>query len=190
METGNMTSNFSEHTEMFDTLLHNINCEEKYSILDAGSGRTSLTIITEKFKNSYVDAVCFPGDSRKIDSIKANVTRSNYTVIERDICNYTGWKKYDFVFAHLLSGEAVTFGNEFLSLLNGLISVNGRYLMIIDYPEDPQVDFEQIIDRCTNYSYELVSEHVVNKNEPHYDSKGELVGRYYKGMLFKFRGAV
>lgn len=139
-----MTFNLNEHIEMFDTLLSDINCEEKYSVLDAGSGMTSLNIITKRFKNSNIDAICFPGDYRKIDSIKMNVIQKNYTLLESDICKYTNWKKYDFVFAHLLLGEATKFENEFLSVLKSLISINGSYLMIIDYPEDPCVNFEQI----------------------------------------------
>ncbi|MDR0292761.1 MAG: hypothetical protein LBH95_01240 [Oscillospiraceae bacterium] len=112
-----MAFSFNEHTKMFDALLNDVNCEEKYSILDAGSGMTSLNIIAEKFKNSDIDAICFPGDYRKIDSIKANVIQTNYTLIERDICKYTDWRKYDFVFAHLLLGEAIKFGNDFLILV-------------------------------------------------------------------------
>jgi hypothetical protein len=63
-------------------------------------------------------------------------------------------------------------------------------LIIIDYPEDPQVNFEQIADNCNNTGYELISQHIVNKNEYQHDSTGQIIGHYYKGILFKLNSTV
>jgi len=170
---------------MFDVLLQDTDCAAARSVLDAGSGRTSLGILTEKFPHSVIDAVCFPGDRRKLDSIVANVARANYRLIERDICKPAEWGEYDFIVAHLLLGEAVKFGNNFGALLGSLIAIKGKHLVIIDYPEDPGVDFERIFADCRAAGYETVREHTVKKTEPLYGSSGELIGTYYRGVLFK-----
>lgn len=58
------------HRIILNDFLDHIKGEDITSILDAGSGRTSLSVIANSFPNTPIDAVVYPGDIRKINSIK------------------------------------------------------------------------------------------------------------------------
>lgn len=134
----------NEHYKNFDCLikLNNIN-----NILDAGSGKTSLSYLLNKFPNANVDAIVYPGDDRKITSIKENVN-GKYNLKELDLCNAKINETYDLVFAHLLLGEATKFGNKFTDILNRLLDINSKYFLIYDFKEDNMLDYgfiEQVL---------------------------------------------
>ena len=99
-----------------------LDVDKTMSIIDAGSGRTSLGFILSYFKEAMVDAIVYPGDLRKINSIKDNVLENNrYIIIEHDMCQEPIIKSYDLVVAHLLLGEAAKFGNSFIVLFTKLM---------------------------------------------------------------------
>ena len=108
-----MTNNehFKNLYEMLKDL-YNIN-----SVIDAGSGKTSLNYLTYYYPETIIDAICYPTDDRKINSINENV-KGNYNLIKADLCNNEITKKYDLVIAHLLLGEAVMFGHTFKEVLS------------------------------------------------------------------------
>ena len=58
------------HKIILNDFLNLLKKENISNILDAGSGRTSLSIIANLFPNTHIDAVVYPGDIRKINSIK------------------------------------------------------------------------------------------------------------------------
>ena len=76
----------SEHYELLSDLVKDIEKEQINKILDAGSGKTSLNILSDLFPNAQIDGVVFYNDIRKINSIKENVSNNRYTLIEKDIC--------------------------------------------------------------------------------------------------------
>ncbi|MDE6133468.1 MAG: hypothetical protein K2G04_08875, partial [Oscillospiraceae bacterium] len=110
------------HRIILNDFLVHIKGENITSILDAGSGRTSLSVIANSFSGTPIDAVVYPGDIRKINSIKEITDyNENISVIEKDICGDTVIKAYDLIVAHLLLGEAAKFGNSFEDLLEKVI---------------------------------------------------------------------
>lgn len=155
------------HRIILNDFLNLIKRENITSILDAGSGRTSLSIIASLFSNVPIDAVVYPGDLRKINSIKEITDHnSNINVIEKDICSDTIIKKYDIIIAHLLLGEAAKFGNMFEDLLEKIITMKYNYLIIIDYLEDPAVKENDIVKMCEENNLSIVYKSYFTNQEP------------------------
>lgn len=137
------------HQIILNDFLRLLEAEKITSILDAGSGKTSLNTIIEHFPNAFVDAVVYPGDIRKLNSIsEIKALHENITVIEKDICSEIIDKEYDLITAHLLLGEAVKFGNSFDDLLKRTTEMKYKYLIIIDYLEDPSVNENTVRKIC------------------------------------------
>lgn len=155
------------HRIILDDFLNLIKGEDITSILDAGSGRTSLSVIANLFPNTPIDAVVYPGDIRKINSIKEIADHNeNISVIEKDICVDTVIKAYDIIVAHLLLGEAAKFGNSFEDLLEKVITMKYKYLIIIDYLEDPNVNENEIMKMCEKYNLTVIYKSFFTNQEP------------------------
>lgn len=72
------------HKIILSQLLSHIPKLQIMNVLDAGSGITSFGIILSCLKNISVDAVVYPGDLRKINSIRNTIPKElNYHLIER-----------------------------------------------------------------------------------------------------------
>ncbi len=138
------------------------------SILDAGSGRSSLSTIVSHFPQAEISAVVYPGDRRKLDTILPiqEASKADLHVLERDLCRDAMPKSYDLVVAHLLLGEAATFGNQFAVMLERLLGMNFRYLIIIDYLEDPHVDRRQILQACERHCYAVLDRLCLENEAP------------------------
>lgn len=155
------------HKIILNDFLDRIKGENITSILDAGSGNTSLSIISNIFPDAQIDAVVYPGDVRKINSIKKITDYNrNITIIEKDICRDTSVKAYDLIVAHLLLGEAAKFGNSFADLLEKIISMRYNYLIIIDYLEDPTVNENDIMKLCGKYGLTIIDKSVFRNQKP------------------------
>lgn len=155
------------HQIILNDFLRFLESEKITGILDAGSGRTSLNTIIEHFPDTRVDAVVYPGDIRKLNSIADIKTEhDNITVIEKDICSETIDKKYDLITAHLLLGEAAKFGNSFEDLLNKLIAMQYKYLIIIDYAEDPAVSESDILKACSENDMTVIYRSYFTNEQP------------------------
>lgn len=172
------------HKVILKGLLELIKDESVTAILDAGSGRTSLSIITEAFPDTPVDAIVFPGDLRKIYSIKkVKDSNKNISLIEKDICRETVGGEYDLVVAHLLLGEAVKFGNSFGDMLEKLLTLGFKYLVIIDYMEDPSVNVKDILDLCERKGLTVVEKAYYTNQRPQVWE--DFVGTQNFGYLIK-----
>ena len=155
------------HRIILKDFLDVIKAENITSILDAGSGRTSLSVITELFPDTPIDAVIYPGDTRKLNSvseIKARYPKIN--IIEKDICSGAICEAYDLAVAHLLLGEAAKFGNKFEALLEKIITMKYKYLIIIDYPEDPTVNETAIVKMCDENDLTVVYKACFTNEQP------------------------
>jgi hypothetical protein len=119
-----------------------------------------------------------------MDFIKARVSRKNYTLIERDIGVYSEWGAYAFVFISLLSDKAVKAGYDYMSLLKNLAAIKGRYLVIIDDPKAPGIDFNRIIEFCDGAGYKIVKEYILSKDGNPYNAGKQFAGSSYRGILF------
>ena len=151
-------------------------------ILDAGSGKTSLSTIISHFPKASVDAIVYPGDERKLKTIR-NMQSDRVKVVEQDICNTPIPTHYDLVVAHLLLGEARKFGNSFQDLLHQLFSIQSRYYIVIDYLEDPKVDADAIRTYCEASNFK-VREYICAENtEP--QVWDDFVGKHNFGFLIE-----
>jgi len=138
------------HQLLLDDLLGDIEIKSINKILDVGSGRTSLRYLTDKFPSALITAVVYPGDDRKILPIKEFVKNTNYNLYETDFCKTQFTEKYDIILAHLFLGEIEKFGkNKFKETLEKLLSIQTKFLAIIDIEDDPKVDFELIFSHTT-----------------------------------------
>lgn len=155
------------HKVILNEFLDCVKTERISSILDAGSGRTSLSMLADAFPDTHIDAVVYPGDMRKINSIK-EMTDSNgdLSIIEKDICGDALDKEYDLTVAHLLLGEAAKFGNSFDDLLDKVITMKYKYLIIIDYLEDLAVNEDGIMKKCEEYGLTIVYRSYFTNQEP------------------------
>jgi len=137
--------NYATHERLLTELFEGFEGEKDCRILDAGSGRTSLYFLTNRFPNSRITAIVYPGDLRKADSIRKFVPHANYVLKEIDVGNLDKNEKFDIVLAHLLLGEAALFGNTFGDVLSSLFSISSEYLAIVDVLEDSDVDYRAIL---------------------------------------------
>lgn len=169
----------NEHINNLNKLneLKNIN-----KILDAGSGKTSLGYLTTKYSQIKIDAIVFPGDLRKINSIKENI-KGNYNLIELDLCKNQLNEDYDLVLAHLLLGEAIKFGNSFKHLLHSLLSLKSQYFIIYDFKEDLSVDYNYLEYYLNNEGFEIIKKLIFKKAEKQIFT--EFIGKNYIGYLIK-----
>ena len=151
-------------------------------ILDCGSGKSSLTFLLKTYPNANIDAIVYPGDNRKIDSIKANV-KGNYKLIEMDICSEKIVKKYDFVLAHLLLGEAAKFGNASEDMIDKLFYIDTKYILIFDFLEDNSINYDYLYKKIKEKHYEILDERKFKKIEE--QDFSSFIGKTYKAILVK-----
>lgn len=170
--------------EHFNNLNSIINLKEINNILDSGSGRTSLNYLINTFPNANIDAVVFPGDYRKINSIKENV-QGNYNLTEIDLCKNNVSKEYDLVLAHLLLGEATKFNNTFEDLLEKLLKIKSTYYVIYDFKEDNTLDFNYLEQYLQDNNFEILNKKEFFKQEPQQFTN--FLGSTYIAYLIKHK---
>lgn len=161
-----------EHLKMINSLLKT----EYVNILDLGSGRTSMSILLKKFPKSNITGICYPGDNRKLDSIRQNCI-GKYNLIEMDICSQQPKQEYDLVLCHLLLGEALKFGNTITNMLNGIFSIQTKAICIIDYLEDPDVDFELVENFAKEKGYKIRDKYIIEKDKE--EQYASFIGKHY-----------
>ncbi len=157
--------NDRSHITILRKFLSDLSIADIGHILDAGSGKTSLAAIISCFPKASVDAIVYPGDERKLKTIR-NMQSDQVNVVERDICDTPIPAHYDLVVAHLLLGEASKFGNSFQDLLQNLFSIQSRYYIIIDYLEDPKVDADAIRTYCEGANLKIQKYTCAENTEP------------------------
>lgn len=151
------------HQRMLDELFDSIGDEGLHSILDAGSGRTSIAYLTGRFKEASVTGIVYPGDRRKLDSIRQSVGAHNYAIVETDLKDFVPEGRYDLVLAHLLLGEARKFGgNTFESVLASLMALPARYMLIVDIETDKGVDYGMLHERMAQWGELVHTAHVTD----------------------------
>ena len=172
------------HRIILKDFLGVIKDENITGILDAGSGRTSLSVIAELFPDTPIDAVIYPGDTRKINSVSEIEARHpKINLIEKDICSDNIDKEYDLTVAHLLLGEAAKFGNRFETLLEKIITMKYKYLIIIDYLEDPSVNENAIAKMCDEKALTIVYKACFTNEQP--QIWNDFTGTHNFGYLIK-----
>ncbi|MCK4420430.1 hypothetical protein KAW48_01435 [candidate division WOR-3 bacterium] len=134
------------HIKLLEKLFSDVDIVSVANILDAGSGRTSLTFLTDFFPKSNITALVYPGDERKKSGIAESVTADNFVLKETDLHDFDTTRQFDVVLAHLLLGEATKFSKEsFGKMLNALFGIDTSYLAVVDILEDPQVNYRALL---------------------------------------------
>ena len=170
------------HLRILRELLSDLSISDNYHILDAGSGKTSLSTIISCFPKANVDAIVYPGDERKLKTIRS-MQSNKVNVVELDICDTPIPAHYDLVVAHLLLGEASKFGNSFQDLLRNLFSIQSRYYIIIDYLEDPKVDADAIRTYCEATNFKVQDYICAENAEP--QVWDDFIGAHNFGFLIE-----
>ena len=122
----------SIHDKVVKTMIKKVESSSVKKVLDAGSGKTSASILLKYFPMAQVDAVVFPGDNRKKNPLENAIGSDRLEIIETNLCTACIRKKYDVCMAHLLLGEAHNFGNHFSDLFHQLMDIKAKYFLIID----------------------------------------------------------
>ena len=78
------------HDKIIKTLIKKLKNAEIKKIIDAGSGKTSASLMLKYFPTAKVDAVIFPGDNRKKNPMKSSIGSKRLEIIEADLCQVTG----------------------------------------------------------------------------------------------------
>ena len=114
----------SVHDKIVRILTKKLNVEEIKKIIDAGSGKTSASILLKYFPKAVVDAVVYPGDNRKKNPLENEIGSNRLDVIEMDLCAGCIRKKYDLCMVYLTLGEALNFNNIFEKLFHQIMCIN------------------------------------------------------------------
>ncbi len=143
--------------------------ENVKKVIDAGSGKTSASILLKYFPNANVDAIVYPGDNRKKNPLESAIGSNRIDVIEADICKTCFRRKYDFCLVHLTLGEATNFGNSFENLFHQIMDIRSKYFLIVDIVEDPSVHFRYVEQWLKEKGYKIVKKKKFrNPNPEHY----------------------
>ena len=159
----------SIHDKIIKTMIKKLNCDEMKKIIDAGSGKTSASMLLKYFKNAQVDAIVYPGDNRKKNPLENAISSNRLDVVEADICKSCFRKKYDLCLAHLTLGEAHNFGNHFSDLFHQLMDIKAKYFLVVDIFEDPAVHFRYMEQYFKEKGFKIIKKKKFkNPNPEHY----------------------
>ncbi len=131
--------------KILDALFKSIPIKNPRTVIDAGSGRTSIHYLAHRFKNIVITGIVYPGDRRKLEPILACVPEDNYQIAQTDIRKFNPRQKSEIILAHLFLGEATKFGrNTFPGVLKKLLSLSSKYLVIVNLTSD-NIDYVTLI---------------------------------------------
>lgn len=157
------------HDKIIKKMIKPLKNVEIKKIIDAGSGKTSASILLKYFATAHVDAVVYPGDNRKKNPLENTISSKRLEVIEANICSSCIKKKYDICLAHLLLGEAHNFGNHFSDLFHQLMDIKAKYFLIIDILQDPAVHFRYMEQYFKEKGFKVLKKKKFkNPNPEHY----------------------
>ena len=157
------------HDKIIKTMIKSLKNVEVKKIIDAGSGKTSASILLKYFPNARVDAVVFPGDNRKKNPIETVISSKRLELVEADLCSCCVRKTYDLCLAHLLLGEAHNFGNHFSDLFHQLMDIKAKYFIIVDILEDPAVHYRYINQYLKEKGFKIIKKKKFKNPQPeHY----------------------
>ena len=159
----------SIHDKLVKNMIKRLNREEFKKIIDAGSGKTSASILLKYFQNCQVDAIVYPGDNRKKNPLETAIGSDRLEVVEADMCKSCFRKKYDLCLAHLTLGEAHNFGNHFSDLFHQIMDIRANYFIIYDILEDPAVHYRYMEQYFKEKGFKVIKKKKFkNPNPEHY----------------------
>lgn len=134
--------------KLLDKLFSVIGIGKVNSVLDMGSGRTSIDYLTDKFKKLTIRGVVYPEDQERILKIKNSVKRQNYELVLADIKDFNKKENYDIVLAHLFLGEATKYvSHTFEEILDNLFEIKAKYLVIVNVSYDDSINYFYLLKK-------------------------------------------
>lgn len=180
----------SIHDKIVKTIIKPLKNVEIKKMLDAGSGKTSASILLKYFPLANLDAIVYPGDYRKLKPLENSIGSNRMEIVEADICNACFRKKYDLCLVHLTLGEAHNFGNHFSDLFHQLMDIKSKYFIIIDIFEDPAVHFRYMEQYFKEKGFKIIKKKKFRNPNPEkypkvkYDKyKLEFISKHYMAYL-------
>ncbi len=180
------------HDKAIKSMIKPLKDVEIKKIIDAGSGKTSASIMLKYFPTAQVDAIIYPGDNRKKNPIESAIGSNRLEVIEADICSTCFRKKYDLCLAHLTLGEAHHFGNHFSDLFHQIMDIRAKYFIVYDILEDPNVHYRYMEQYFKEKGFKLIKKKKFKNPHPeHYPKvkydkyKLEFDSKHYIGYLLE-----
>ena len=159
----------SVHDKIIKTMIKPLKNVEVKKIIDAGSGKTSASVLLKYFEKATVDAIVYPGDNRKKNPLETTIGSNRLEIIEADICSACIRKKYDLCLIHLTLGEAHHFGNHFSDLFHQLMDIKAKYFILVDILEDPNVHYRYIHQYLKEKGFKILTKKKFkNPNPEHY----------------------
>lgn len=159
----------SIHDKIIKTMVKPLKDVDIKKIIDAGSGKTSASVLLKYFQTAQVDAIVYPGDNRKKNPLENAIGSNRLEIVEADMCKTCFRKKYDLCLAHLTLGEAHNFGNHFSDLFHQIIDIKSKYFLIVDIFEDPAVHFRYMEQYFKEKGFKVLKKKKFrNPNPEHY----------------------
>ena len=180
------------HDKAFKYMFKQLKGEEINKIVDAGSGKTSASILLKYHPTATVDAIIYPGDNRKKNPLENAIGSDRLDVIEADICKTTFKKSYDMCCVLLTLGEAQMFGNSFQDLFHRIMDIKARWFVVYDILEDPCVHFRYMEQYWKEKGFKVIKKKKFKNPTPeHYPKvkydkyKLEFDSKHYVAYLVK-----
>lgn len=159
----------SIHDRALKSIFKNLKNVDIKTIIDAGSGKTSASVLLKYFPKSSVDAVIYPGDNRKKNPLETAISSKRLEIIEENICKAKITKKYDLCLIHLTLGEALNFNNPFELLFGHLMDIKAKYFVVYDILEDPCVHYRYMEQFWKERNFLVLKKKIFrNPNPEHY----------------------
>lgn len=176
----------------FKVLIKKLKDEKIEKIIDAGSGKTSASIVLKYYPQAVVDAVIYPGDNRKKNPLENAIGSSRLNVVETDLCSSSVVGNYDLCVAMQTLGEAQNFGNSFEKLFHSIMDIRAKWFVLYDILEDPCVHYRYIEQYLKEKGFKIVTKKKFRNPHPeHYPKvkfdkyKLEFDSKHFVGYLIK-----
>ncbi len=180
------------HDKAFKQLIKKLKGETITRVCDAGSGKTSASILLKYFNIATVDAIIYPGDNRKKHPLEDAIGSDRLEIYEVDLTRSCVRKKYDFCYALLTLGEAQNFGNSFENLFHRIMDIKAKWFVLYDVLEDPCVHYRYIEQYLKEKGFKIVTKKIFRNPHPeHYPKvkynkyKLEFDSKHFVGYLIK-----
>ncbi|MDD2627869.1 MAG: hypothetical protein PHR25_05105 [Clostridia bacterium] len=83
----------------------------------------------------------------------------------------------------MLFGEAVKFGNTVKDMANKVFNLKGEEILVVDYLEDPEIDFEVLTNVAASKGYYIINKATFKKEIA--EEYPDFIGKNYIAILFK-----
>lgn len=152
--------------KLMNLLFQKIKDRNIITIMDAGSGDTSLSSLLSHFKEANIDAITYPKDSIKTKEVLKNIVSQRYQLFEYDLAQTDITKQYDLVLSHLTLGNAIHYNTDSKELFRNILTFDSRFFVFVDVKENPTLNFEYMKTYIQENHMRLLSVIEMTKTKP------------------------